>query len=126
MSHPVSILIIDDDKDLRYFLGQILILYGFTVMEAEHGQDALDILEKSTPSILLIDLDMPVMSGKELILHLVNRPEASLRWGEIPRIAYSARLDLYPEIHSLVHAMFEKPVPADEIVQTVKQLLKLR
>ncbi len=126
MNHQHSILIIDDDHELRFFMGQIMIHHGFTVMEAEHGQNALEILEKSTPSILLIDLDMPVMNGKELILHLVNHPEAKTKWGEIPRIAYSARLDLYPEIISLVDAQFSKPVPPEVIVQAIKRILNQR
>jgi CheY-like chemotaxis protein len=121
-SNP-TILIVDDDQDLRYFLGQILMHYGFNVLEAEHGQHALDLLQNAKPSLLLIDLDMPVMNGKDLILHLINHPDAISKWGGIPRVVYSARLDLYPEVGPYVAAQFSKPVRHEEIIQTIVAIL---
>jgi CheY-like chemotaxis protein len=126
MSQILTILIVDDDQDLRYFLGQILIHYGFAVLEAEHGQHALDLLQTSKPSLLLIDLDMPVMNGKDLILHLVHHPDSATKWGEIPRVVYSARLDLYPEVTPFVEAKFSKPVRHEEIIQTITAILNNR
>ncbi len=126
MQHYPSILIIDDDHDLRFLLGQLLDHAGFTIFEAANGQEALAVLEVKSPSILLIDLDMPVMNGKDLVLHLENDPSANQKWGKIPRVIYSARVDLYSEIFPLVDASIEKPVNHEKLIETIRITLKKR
>jgi CheY-like chemotaxis protein len=60
-----SILLIDDDPDLRELLAQMLQKYGLTVRTAHHGLEALRQLVNETPSVILVDLKMPVMDGWE-------------------------------------------------------------
>jgi CheY-like chemotaxis protein len=120
------VLIIDDDIDLRFLLAQVLAQSGFSVLEAGNGKEAMDLLEKSSlqPSLLLIDLDMPVMNGVEFIQFLLNDPVASEGWGKIPRVIYSARVDLYSEMLPADDARLNKPVHTYELIQTILQILE--
>jgi PAS domain S-box-containing protein len=63
----IRILAVDDDPDALTLLREILEATGATVMTAESGQHALDLLERMPPDVLLADLGMPQMSGFDLI-----------------------------------------------------------
>jgi CheY-like chemotaxis protein len=74
----LNLLIVEDEADTRYLLTQIFTMRGFTVRSAEDGFSALGMIRSTVPDILLSDLNMPGMSGFEL-LSVVRR--------------------LYPQIH---------------------------
>ena len=61
-------LIIDDARSVRMILKKMMTELGFTVEEAEHGQQAIEILQKNGPAdVALVDWNMPVMNGFEFI-----------------------------------------------------------
>lgn len=64
------ILIVDDDVQLRNTLSENLKKLGFSILSAENGKECLQILEKQTPDIILIDYFMPIMDGETTIKFL--------------------------------------------------------
>jgi CheY-like chemotaxis protein len=69
-----SVLIVEDDTDLREAYMMILQSEGIDVHAAQNGKEALDILEKKgDPGIIFLDLRMPVMDGLEF-LKVYNAP----------------------------------------------------
>jgi two-component system chemotaxis response regulator CheY len=69
-------LIIDDSRVMRSILKRIMIGAGYTVAEAGHGQEALDLMEAGlTPTIALVDWNMPVMDGLEFVSAVRSRPQ---------------------------------------------------
>ena len=62
-----KILIVEDDKDLHAAYKLILSKDGHDVQSAYNGREALKILEKNTPDLILLDLLMPIMGGLELL-----------------------------------------------------------
>ncbi len=66
---PASLLVVDDDPDIRDAVGEILEAEGFRVFRAANGQECLDTLAKLLPSpcIILLDLMMPVMDGLQAL-----------------------------------------------------------
>lgn len=72
-----SVLLVDDNEDLRQLYGVLLRREGYVVHEAENGQQALAFLEymEGEPCLLVLDLMMPVMSGSDLlrVLHDTGR-----------------------------------------------------
>jgi two-component system, chemotaxis family, chemotaxis protein CheY len=68
-----GILVVDDDPDLREFLGLTLASMGFEVISAANGQEALDVVTRHTPDLILLDMKMPVMNGWEFCRALEGR-----------------------------------------------------
>jgi signal transduction histidine kinase/FixJ family two-component response regulator len=66
-SEAIGVLIVDDEKDIRDGSERILIRLGFQVLKAGRGEEALEILVKESPSIVLLDLKMPGMDGLEVL-----------------------------------------------------------
>jgi two-component system chemotaxis response regulator CheY len=67
MAHGKSILIVDDSAAVRLQLRQALEDSGFSVLEAENGAKGLAIARESTVDLMIVDLNMPVMGGIEMI-----------------------------------------------------------
>lgn len=78
-------LIVDDSRVIRKVSRQILESCGFTCEEAENGQAALDACKTTMPSFVLLDWNMPVMSGIDFIRAL--RP---LPGGDAPIVVFSS------------------------------------
>jgi CheY-like chemotaxis protein len=77
-----TVLIVDDDEGLRQSLGEFLEAEGYRVLSASNGRHALGVLEDETPSLILIDVAMPVMSGWKLCEALSHYPDLA----RIPRL----------------------------------------
>ena len=69
-----KVMIVDDSVSMRQMVGYTLRQGGFDVIEAEHGQDALDKLQSTTVDLIITDLNMPVMDGITLIQNVRKLP----------------------------------------------------
>ena len=78
-----SCLIIDDSRVIRKVSRHILETLGFKVNEAENGQLGLDACAQDMPNVILLDWNMPVMSGIEFLVALRKRPD-----GEKPKVVF--------------------------------------
>ena len=65
-----TVMIVDDEPDMRHLLRITLELAGYGVVEAAHGEAALEQVRRSPPQIVLTDQMMPRMNGRELIERL--------------------------------------------------------
>ena len=112
------VLIVDDDASVRRTIARFFTGEGFTVVEADNGQDALAYLRGGGDArVIVLDLRMPVMDGWTF------RREQRLdpRLAHIPVIVLSgADADGFPELDAM--ATFEKPVSLLQIVNLVKRL----
>ena len=73
-----NILIVDDSKSMRKVITKTLLASGFDVgslMEAENGREALDLLEKEWIDLILSDIHMPIMNGVEMLRVLKGQNE---------------------------------------------------
>ena len=68
------ILVVEDDVDARETMCEIVEMAGCSAMGASNGQEALDLLAKQRPCLIILDLMMPVMSGQELIERMQSQP----------------------------------------------------
>lgn len=81
-----SIVLVEDNDDVRGVLVQVLEREMFTVYEAENGQEALELVYEHNPNIVLCDLMMPIMDGKEFL----KRMKANQQTKSIPVIILTA------------------------------------
>ncbi len=86
MGRRGSVLVVDDDPDVREVMSLALESSGYEARVAADGRDALAKLADGRPCVMLVDLMMPVMDGIELVRHL--RREAST--ATIPIVIVSA------------------------------------
>jgi CheY-like chemotaxis protein len=84
-NHPV--LVVDDDPDVRELFRRTLARDHMTIIEAANGEEALQQLRTQTPSVILLDLMMPVMDGFEFIAEFNCHPE----WKHIPVVVVTAK-----------------------------------
>lgn len=61
-----KILIVDDDDRIRLFIREALSKFGHEILEASNGEEALQIVERDKPQLLLLDLAMPKVTGYEV------------------------------------------------------------
>ncbi len=64
---PQSILVVEDDDDTRDALCLLLVGQGYDVLHARNGREAMQILRRIRPALIITDLSMPVMSGWQLL-----------------------------------------------------------
>ena len=73
------LLLVDDEEDIRRFLGMFLADLGYEVHAAENGAQALEMFDAVNPSIVLTDIKMPVMDGLELLKQIkAKSPETEV------------------------------------------------
>jgi len=70
-------LVVDDSMLIRYTVCRFLEERGFRVESATHGVEALEILARVRPDLIFTDIQMPKMSGSELITALKSKPETA-------------------------------------------------
>jgi CheY-like chemotaxis protein len=68
------ILVVDDDPLLRHLAVKVLAKYGHTVTEADNGKEALTMIRRQAPDLVVLDLDMPGIRGLEVLRELRAQP----------------------------------------------------
>ena len=81
-----KILIVEDDKALREMYQLRLSINGYDVLEANDGEEGLDLAIKEKPDLILLDIMMPKMSGMDVLDILKSTPETK----DIPVIVLTA------------------------------------
>lgn len=116
MNH--TILIIDDDENIGNMLNEALIKEGYEVLRAYSGTEALMVLEKSRPDLVLLDLMLPGLSGEEVLPKLKG----------IPVIIVSAKTDIDHKVRLLYEGASDyitKPFVISELMARIAALLRL-
>jgi CheY-like chemotaxis protein len=90
---PAVALVVDDSMLIRYTVCRFLEERGFAVESATNGVEALQILERVHPDLIVTDMQMPKMSGGELITELKKNPETA----SIPIIIVAGRASGFDE-----------------------------
>ena len=118
-----TILLVDDDKGVRKLARKVLEQEGYTVLEAEDGEEALRLGQESAGSIrlLLTDLVMPGMNGRILAAHLqVRYPEMQVLYmSGYKDYAIGVDAVLEPDANYL-----SKPFTPDSLLRAVREVLR--
>lgn len=121
-SSPV-ILVVDDSLSMRRTLEFQLTRAGYRVTTAKDGLEALEVLAKSRPNAILLDIEMPRMDGYELLARLRSQAE----FKQLPVAMLTSRAANIHRQHALdlgANAYLVKPYPHDQLLSTVADLVK--
>ncbi len=116
-----SILIVDDDKDLRFILGDILSQEGYHVMLASSGEEALKRLEKEPINLLVTDMKMPGLSGLELF------EQATRKWPHIPVVIMTAHGNVDEALQMIRQGAYDyiaKPYNTQDLLMRISRALE--
>ena len=120
----IRILIVDDSAIMRNLIVRSLQLSGIQaeLREADNGESALHMMGLEKFSLVLLDLHMPVMNGREVIAHL----RASPKFGQFPIIVISSDRTAQdiPEIRDTVAGFLHKPFTPSQLGQSIRQVLR--
>ncbi len=118
-----TILIADDEANLRNTLAEILGAQGYTILEAADGSEAIEVLRKSTPDLVFTDWKMPPAGGEEILRYM--REERRL--SSVPAIVITAFGSSHTTIEAIRLGAYDfvtKPFDLDEICLTAKRALE--
>lgn len=120
MSAPRTVLVVDDDADVRSSLQEVLEDEGFVVTVAADGLEALRKLDAGlAPDVILLDLMMPVMDGLQFRSKQLSRP----RLCSIPVVVLSAQSNVRDLHHQLRCAgALRKPVRLQELLDVLGRI----
>ena len=124
MSERRSVLVVDDESDIRMIVGMNLGLAGLEFGEASDGQEALQMLRSGSWDGCILDLAMPEMTGFEVLEHL--RDENILeRTSVVVLSANGAPATAIEAMELGAHAHLSKPFSPGAVAQTIRELLDL-
>ena len=113
-----TILVIDDDVNIGNMLEEALKLEGYKILRAYSGTEALMILEKKTPDLILLDLMLPGISGEEVLEKIKG----------IPVIIMSAKSDIDHKVELLYGGASDyitKPFVLAELLARVNAIIRI-
>ena len=117
----LTILVVEDDCELRQLFSRVLVQNGYFVREAENGKAALDALEQEYVDLIISDIMMPVMDGYELVRSL---RDANIQIPVLMITAKDAFDDMRLGFLSGTDDYMVKPVNVGEMVLRVGALLR--
>lgn len=117
MARSHTVLVVDDDPDIREMLTMILAAEGYSAIPAANGQEALARLAEETPCLILLDLMMPEMDGWAFRATQAEGPTRS-----IPLVVLSGGVDVEERARELGADRFlRKPVELQGLLEVVRR-----
>jgi CheY-like chemotaxis protein len=115
LSHRKTVLVVDDEADIRESLAEALQDEGYDVVAAANGQEALHVLLRlARPCAVILDIVMPVMSGTEVYEAMQADPQLA----EIPVVVSTSDPSRAPSGVVLM----KKPIHLDRLLRAVEAL----
>lgn len=118
-----TILLVDDDNDLRVIVRDVMREEGFDVMEAEDGPAAINLFRSNPPDAVILDLNMPYMSGIDTMKELMKIDPL------VPVIILTAFGDVPTAVEAIKAGAYDftiKPPEFDRLIITVRRAVEKR
>lgn len=119
-SPPQTILVVEDEAQIRKFLRISLEAHGYTVIETRSGEDGLQFCVAAQPNLVILDLGLPDMDGQGFISRLRE-------WSQVPIIVLSVRASEMEKIQALdagANDYVSKPFGIGELMARIRAVLR--
>ena len=116
------ILVVDDQRDIRFMLKEILEKINLVVIEAESGHQALERAKNMVPALIFMDLKMPGVDGVEAVARMKNEPSIA----HIPVCLMTAGMTLWNEEELTAHGFacaIIKPIVIDSLIAILTRFI---
>ncbi|WP_407730362.1 response regulator [Pseudomonas helleri] len=120
MSQPATILVIDDEPQIRKFLRISLVSQGYTVLEAATGAEGLSQAALNKPDVMVLDLGLPDMDGQHVLCEFRE-------WSTAPVLVLSVRASEAQKVQALdsgANDYVTKPFGIQEFLARIRALLR--
>jgi CheY-like chemotaxis protein len=117
-----SILVVDDELDTAEMLVDMMRLSGYQVFKSSSGRQAIQMVTRQHPDVVLLDLMMPDLSGLDVLVYIRRDP----RLQKIPVIILSARCmpaDIQSGLDAGADLFLTKPVSCEDLRSAVEEVL---
>ena len=118
MARAKIIMVVEDDPELRAFYRQVLRISGYTVIDVEDGIDALRRIETDPPDLVILDIELPRLGGRDVQAELAAHTATS----HIPIVVVSGTDTRTLDRNAFV-CILHKPVTAERLVAAVDDCL---
>ncbi len=116
------VMVVDDDESIREYMRQLLEDNGYEVLEAEDGVQALEMLKTEIPSLIILDVQMPHMSGLDVAATIKKNPELA----SIPIVIHSVDGNTEEGFKIGVDRYFTKPVKQNHFLKEISELVSAK
>lgn len=120
MTHKLSILLVEDEKNICDFISTSLSAQDYRISTAHTGKEALPIITSQCPDLILLDLGLPDMDGMEIIRQVRI-------WSSVPIIVLSARTQEQEKVRALdlgADDYLTKPIGTSELLARIRTALR--
>lgn len=120
MTHKLSILLVEDEKNICDFISTSLSAQDYRISTAHTGKEALPIITSQCPDLILLDLGLPDMDGIEIIRQVRT-------WSSVPIIVLSARTQEQEKVRALdlgADDYLTKPIGTSELLARIRTALR--
>jgi CheY-like chemotaxis protein len=121
LSRKPTVLIVDDDAQIRTMLVEVLSLEGYATETATNGREALDALAKGSSRLVLLDLLMPVMDGRAVMQNLQANPSERARH-KVILVSALDNLEKNRDLSQQVDGQLSKPFTVDQLLTTLDRV----
>jgi len=119
-----SIMVVDDDVEIRYLLSTMLRMMGYEIFEASDGFDALTKIETRVPDALVLDVMMPNMDGITLCKTLRQAVETAV----VPIIMLSGKAqqeDVEAGLKAGANRYLSKPMSMNDLIHNLEEVMQV-
>ena len=120
--HPLTVMVVEDFEDNRFMMRRLLEMSGYRVLEAINGEEAVEIARREHPSLILMDLSLPLLDG----LAATRRIRQVKELTHIPIVAVSAHdtADFHADaLAAGCNDYVTKPIDFDQLEALLNRLL---
>ena len=117
-----TVLAVDDDRGSRAMLESVLGAHGYNVVSVASGAEALTLMARMRPSVVVTDIMMPIMDG----LTFCRTLRASRKTAQIPVVALTATEAVFRGVKTPFDIVLPKPLDVLRLVAAIERLLKKR
>ncbi len=118
-----TVMVVEDFEDNRFMMRRLLEMSGYKVLEAVNGEEAVDLAVKEQPSLILMDLSLPLLDG----LAATRRIRAYSGLRDVPIVAVSAHdtSDFHAEaLAAGCNDYVTKPIDFDQLEELLRKLIR--